>query len=122
MCLFYHCILFLKSLSDRAETIATVTEISNSIILIATPPGERRWFDLLRFCAAADVVIVHDTEKPGGGDYQYEKAWPSYRYRINDNRFFPGACATAVSNFIDVSKWTDALAWEINRGQAAPAV
>jgi hypothetical protein len=75
------------------------------LIFIDHAPGERRHLDAIALANAADVLVLHDTEEGGGGNYQWSKAWPHFKYRLNYNRTGGGAGATLVSNKIDVNRF-----------------
>lgn len=75
------------------------------LIFIDHAPGERRHLDAIRLANAADILVLHDTEEGGAGNYMWEKAWPHFKYRLNYNKTGGGAGATAVSNKIDLNKF-----------------
>jgi hypothetical protein len=75
------------------------------IIFIDHAPGERRHEDAIRLANAADILVLHDTEEGGAGDYKWERAWPHFKYRLNLNKNGGGAGATAVSNTIDLNRF-----------------
>jgi hypothetical protein len=53
----------------------------------------------------ADIIVIHDTEEGGAGDYKYDHIWHLFKYRLNYNKNGGGAGATAVSNKIDLNKF-----------------
>lgn len=77
----------------------------HGLIFIDHAPGERRHLDAIKLANAADVLVLHDTEEGGAGNYMWEKAWPHFRYRLNFNKTGGGAGATLVSNKIDVNRF-----------------
>jgi hypothetical protein len=77
----------------------------HGLIFIDHAPGERRHLDAIAVANAADVLVLHDTEEGGAGNYMWEKAWPHFKYRLNYNRTGGGAGATLVSNKIDVNRF-----------------
>lgn len=79
--------------------------IHHGLIFIDHAPGERRCLDTIALANAADILVLHDTEEGGAGNYMWEKAWPHFRYRLNYNRTGGGAGATMVSNKIDVNQF-----------------
>ena len=81
-----------------------------SVVFIDHAPGERRKVDLLRFHDKAEIIVIHDTEPKGAGDYQVREHFPKFKYcvEVMSNTHAPreaGAWATAVSNRIDITEW-----------------
>lgn len=74
-----------------------------SVILLDHAPGERRGDDMARLKDKFEIIVVHDSEPVGAGNYGYEKHWHLFKYRADVRT--EGAWATAVSNTIDVTKW-----------------
>lgn len=72
------------------------------VLLIDHAPGERRHIDVQLFANKAKIIVIHDSE-PAATGYLMDRIWPLFKYRKDHES--PGAWATAVSNFIDVSKW-----------------
>lgn len=68
-------------------------------------PGENRKEAVRRFADKADIIVVHDTEQGGAGDYQLEPVLSTFTYRLNYNKTGGGAGATMVSNTIDVNRF-----------------
>lgn len=87
----------LRLIQDR------VTKIG--VIFIDHAPGERRVEDAIRLANDAQILVMHDTEEGGAGDYKWDKAWPHFKYRLNFNKDGGGAGATAVSNTIDLNRF-----------------
>jgi hypothetical protein len=67
-------------------------------------PGEYRKYNISMFCNLAQVIVVHDSEQGSDHGYKLSLVAPLFKYRKDFD--FPGASATAFSNFIDVSKWS----------------
>ena len=85
--------------------IAGAAGTKRGLIFIDHAPGERRAPDTIKLANAADVLVLHDTEEGGAGDYKWSKAWPHFKYRLNYNKTGGGAGATAVSNTIDLNRF-----------------
>lgn len=66
-------------------------------------PGEMRKYNVSMFCNTAQVIVVHDSEPSNDHGYKFSLVAPLFKYRKDFE--YPGANATAFSNFIDVSKW-----------------
>lgn len=66
-------------------------------------PGEMRKYNISMFCNTAQIVVVHDSEQTNDHGYKLSLVAPLFKYRKDFD--YPGASATAFSNFIDVSKW-----------------
>ena len=84
--------------------------LSPSVVFIDHAPGERRKEDILKFKDKADIIVIHDTEPTGAGDYQVRQHFPKFKYCVEvlSNWHDPreaGAWATALSNTIDITKW-----------------
>lgn len=73
------------------------------VILIDHAPGERRFIDIERLKDKFDIMVIHDSEPIGAGDYKYENIWHLFKYRVDVKT--DGAWATAVSNKIDMSSF-----------------
>jgi nucleoside diphosphate kinase len=67
-------------------------------------PGEMRKYNISMFCNLAQVIVVHDSEQSSDHGYKLSLVAPLFKYRKDFD--YPGASATAFSNFIDVSKWS----------------
>ncbi len=74
-----------------------------SVLLLDHAPGERRGEDMFRFKNEFEIIVVHDSEPIGAGNYGYEKYWGEFKYRADVKTI--GAWATAVSNTIDITVW-----------------
>lgn len=75
---------------------------SPDVVLIDHAPGERRYIDVQRFANSAKIIVIHDSE-PAATGYMMDRIWGLFKYRKDYTS--PGAWATAVSNFVDVSKF-----------------
>ena len=84
-----------------------------SVVLVDHAPGERRAEDIERIRWQSSIIVVHDTEPNGCGNYGYEPVLSKFKYRLND---WPNGGRTAgtsiVSDIVDVSSpdWARALA------------
>lgn len=76
---------------------------SPDVVLIDHAPGERRKIDIPRFANTAKIIVAHDTEYEADHGYQMRQEISKFKYSLEYKS--PGAWATAMSNFIDVSKW-----------------
>lgn len=75
------------------------------LLFIDHAPGEHRKVAIERMMDRADIIVVHDTEQGGAGDYGFEPVFSKFRYRLNYNKTGGGAGATAVSNKIDLNQF-----------------
>lgn len=82
--------------------IVSVNYPKPDVLLIDHAPGERRWIDVERFSNSAKIIVIHDSEEAATG-YMLNKIWPLFKYRVDHQS--PGAWASCVSNFIDVTKF-----------------
>lgn len=80
-------------------------DVVGSVILIDHAAGERRHVDIERLKDKFEIMVIHDSEPVGAGNYMYEKIWGLFKYRVDVK--CDGAWATAVSNTIDVSIFKD---------------
>lgn len=92
-------------IEDWNPLIAGAAGANRGLIFIDHAPGERRADDAIKLANAADILVLHDTEEGGAGDYKWDKAWPHFTYRLNYNKNGGGAGATAVSNKIDLNRF-----------------
>lgn len=76
-----------------------------SLLFIDHAPGEHRKIAIERMMDRADIIVVHDTELGGAGDYGFEPVFAKFKYRLNYNKTGGGAGATAVSNKIDLNQF-----------------
>lgn len=75
------------------------------LMFVDHAPGEHRKLAVARMADKADIIVIHDTEEGGAGDYGFNTIWPHFKYRLNYNRLGGGAGAAAVSNTIDLNKF-----------------
>lgn len=75
---------------------------SCGLILIDHAPGEHRHIAAAMMAQRADIVVLHDAEETGSGNYQYEKVYPMYKYKLGHNLNGGGAGCSMVSNTIDL--------------------
>jgi hypothetical protein len=90
---------------DWGNVIDSKANINYGLIFVDHAPGERRHLDAIALSNAADILVLHDTEEGGAGNYMWDKAWPYFKYRLNYNKTGGGAGATLVSNKIDVNRF-----------------
>jgi len=76
------------------------------IVLVDHAPGERRIVEIARLAKLARVMIIHDTETVGAGDYKFESIWRLFEYIKHDTQNADGAQASVVSNFLNVAEWS----------------
>lgn len=74
------------------------------VLFVDHAPGERRHEDVIKFKDKAKIIVIHDTEPSADHGYQMSKVWHLFKYKIDYKT--NGAWTTAVSNFIDVTKWS----------------
>ena len=80
---------------------------SAGVVFIDHAPGEQRIITIAELANRndTDIIVIHDTEEGGAGDYKFEKIWHLFKYRLNFNKTGGGAGATMVSNKIDVNRF-----------------
>lgn len=72
------------------------------VVLVDHSPGEHRKIAISKL-HHAQIIVVHDTEKEAEHDYKMNDGLTRYKYLLD---YQPGgAGATAVSDFIDVTKF-----------------
>ena len=76
---------------------------TGGVVLIDHAPGERRWEDIQKLKDSFEIIVLHDSEPVGAGDYKYEKIWHLFKYRVDVKT--EGAWASMVSNTIDVTQF-----------------
>lgn len=82
-----------------------------SVVLIDQAPGWHRKLALelfIQFPTHAQVIVIHDSEIEGwnASDYKVRPLFKEFRYLIDYETPKPGAWASAVSNFIDVTEFS----------------
>lgn len=90
---------------DWDVLVTILSKKHHGLIFIDHAPGERRHLDAIALANAADIIVIHDTEEGGAGNYQFHKIWHLFKYRLNLNKTGGGAGATAVSNKIDLNQF-----------------
>lgn len=73
------------------------------VIFIDQSPGEERKFTIQNYKDTAGILVIHDTEPTGAGDYQVRQHFGLFKYKVEVQT--AGAWATALSNEIDITKW-----------------
>jgi hypothetical protein len=76
-----------------------------SVLFIDHAPGERRKVDIAKYANHAKIIVAHDTEPAADHGYKMRAELKKFKYMIDYET--DGAWATAVINFIDVTKWKD---------------
>lgn len=76
---------------------------SASVIFIDQSPGEERKVTIDRYKDTTGILVIHDTEPTGAGDYQVRPLFSQFKYKVEVQT--DGAWATALSNEIDITKW-----------------
>lgn len=95
----FHQIIFVENWDDA--------EIDRQwgIALIDHAPAGRRWIDIARLANYAQVVLIHDSQGRSKKHYHYDEILSMFQYRHVWWKALP--YTTILSNFIDVSKWTE---------------
>lgn len=76
---------------------------TGSVIFIDQSPGEERKFTIEAYKNTKGILVIHDTEPTGAGDYKVRPLFPMFKYKVEVQT--EGAWATALSNEIDITKW-----------------
>lgn len=74
------------------------------VVFVDHHPSYRRSIDAIRFKDAADLVVIHDTERDDE-NYRNSDIWPHFKYRYDFTEARPWT--TIVSNKIDVTTFGD---------------
>ena len=74
-----------------------------SVIFIDQSPGEERKNSILAYQHTKGILVIHDTEPTGAGDYQVRQHFSKFKYVVEVQT--EGAWATALSNEIDITNW-----------------
>jgi len=77
--------------------------VNPAVVFIDHAPGERRKVDITRFANHAQIIVAHDTEPAADHGYKMRSELKKFKYLIDYET--DGAWATAVSNYIDVTKF-----------------
>lgn len=78
-------------------------QVRPSLLFIDHAPGERRKVDIYRYADIAKIIVAHDTEPAADHGYRMRAELKKFKYLIDYET--DGAWASAVSNFIDVTKF-----------------
>lgn len=68
------------------------------VLFLDHAPGERRQFDLQKFANLAKIIVIHDSEPTGGGDYRVRQHFEKFLHKVEVKT--SGAWATMISNHI----------------------
>lgn len=71
------------------------------VLFIDHAPGESRKEQLVKYKDIAKIIVVHDTEPTGAGDYKVREQFQNFKY-VKDYES-DGAWATILSNYIDIT-------------------
>ena len=95
-----------KSLSIEPPYLALNIPNDGYILFVDSAPGEERKYLIAKHSWDANVIVVHDTEE--GAEYVYgmKEILSTFKYRL-DYQPEGKPRTTAVSNFIDITKWID---------------
>lgn len=80
-----------------------VYENEAELIFIDQSPGEERKETIKAYQNTKGILVIHDTEPIGAGNYQVRPLFDLFKYKIEVQT--EGAWATALSNDIDITKW-----------------
>ena len=111
---------FNKDWSEKMQSTlvmdwATVhAQACGSVILIDHSPGEDRKHALKALANSFDILVIHDTEPTGAGDYQVRPLFKEFKYVAEIPT--DGAWTTAVSNVIDITAW-DGITYTAKNGK-----
>lgn len=73
-----------------------------SVVLVDFAPGEHRHEAVAILKDLARIIVIHDSEVGGSGNYMYDKIYPLFKYRKDYNVTEGGAGATMLSNHIQL--------------------
>ena len=85
---------------QHVEDFGNIEPLKCSVLLVDHAPALRRIVDIKRFTNFADIICVHDTDKPGY--YGYEPLLSGFKYRYDYKRYTK--YTTLVSNIFNVNK------------------
>ena len=74
-----------------------------SVIFIDQSPGEERKITIQNYSNTSGILVIHDTEPIGAGDYRVRTLFDLFKYKVEVQT--DGAWATALSQEIDITKW-----------------
>lgn len=83
------------------------THLDASVIFVDQSPGEERKHSLVTYQHTKGIVVIHDSEPTGAGDYRVRELFNLYKYKVDVPT--AGAWATALSNEYDLTKWVGAI-------------
>lgn len=75
----------------------------SDVIFIDQSPGEERKFTIVNYRETKGILVIHDTEPIGAGDYRVRNLFELFKYKVEVET--QGAWATALSQEIDITKW-----------------
>lgn len=73
------------------------------VIFIDQSPGEERKETIIAYKKTRGILVIHDTEPTGAGDYRVRQLFPMFKYKVEVQT--AGAWATALSNDHNITKW-----------------
>lgn len=76
-----------------------------SVCFIDHAPGEHRKEATKKMMHLSDLLVLHDTEIGGAGDYKWDEVMHLFKYQLHYNQHGGGAGASLVSNCIDVGQF-----------------
>ena len=79
-----------------------IFETNYSVAFIDHAPGEHRWIAIKKLVDKCDIIVFHDAELFGAGDYKYENIRHLFKYELDYNLIGGGAGCSAVSNKINL--------------------
>lgn len=87
--------------STYIENWDDIELLKAGVLFLDHAPGERRKVDLLKYKDIAEIIVIHDSEPTGAGDYRVRELFDQFKYKVD----LPseGAWATMLSNTIDVT-------------------
>lgn len=74
-----------------------------AVIFIDQSPGEERKETIRAYKDTKGILVIHDTEPTGVGDYRVRPLFHLFKYKVEVQT--EGAWATALSNDYDLTKW-----------------
>lgn len=92
------------AINTGAKLVSDWEQINPSaihVLLIDHAPGERRQYELLRFKNKAKIIVIHDSEPIGAGDYRVRQHFNQFKYCVEIGK--DGCWATMLSNEIDLT-------------------
>jgi hypothetical protein len=75
------------------------------LLFVDEAPGENRHVSIEKMRDKTQIIVAHDSELNGAGNYMYEKVFKTFKYVLHYNRTGGGAGATALSNTIDLNQY-----------------